>query len=167
MDAIEQLKRPLLDAGHAVGLLDAECLHLSREQILEVVRRFDPALLMTGHAGSTPAHPVCVDMLRAIKQSFPSVLTVYGGVYPTYHARRILEREPAIDVIVRGEGEATAVELAGALDAIQGRPPAQNNAILAQLPGLACRATRPTATDLQRFWYVTPAHIRTEKRGKA
>ncbi len=41
---------------------------------------------MTGHAGSTPAHPTCIRMLGAIKATSPGVVTVYGGVYPTYHA---------------------------------------------------------------------------------
>src|SRR5207248_2898860 len=76
---------PLLDAGHEVQLLDAECLHLSTRQVLRAVARFRPDVVMTGHAGSTPAHPVCLALLRALKRSFPDVVTVYGGVYPTYH----------------------------------------------------------------------------------
>jgi anaerobic magnesium-protoporphyrin IX monomethyl ester cyclase len=66
---------------------------------------------MTGHAGSTPAHGTCVEMLTAIKQRFPHIITVYGGVYPSYHAEEILRTQAAIDIIVRGEGEATAVDL--------------------------------------------------------
>jgi anaerobic magnesium-protoporphyrin IX monomethyl ester cyclase len=68
-------------------------------------------VVMTGHAGSTPAHPVCVRMMEEIKRVAPRAITVYGGVFPTYHAREILERESVVDVVVRGEGEATAVEL--------------------------------------------------------
>src|SRR5262249_42288750 len=101
-------------------------------------------------AGSTPAHPACVSLLRTLKASFPDVLTVYGGVYPTYHAGKILAREPAVDVVVRGEGEATAVELAAALDA--GRPPSDR-------AGLACRdggrvvltPDRPPLVDLDAY----------------
>jgi anaerobic magnesium-protoporphyrin IX monomethyl ester cyclase len=104
----------LRDRGHQVRLLDAECRHLSIESIVREVRRSDPDVVMTGHAGSTPAHPVCVSMLRAIKARCPRVTTVYGGVYPSYHAREILT-EPAVDFIVRGEGEATTVELMAAL----------------------------------------------------
>ena len=55
-------------------------------------------------------------MLRAIRASAPGVLTVYGGVYPTYHPEAILRAEPAVDVIVRGEGEATVLDLVGALE---------------------------------------------------
>src|SRR5947207_4074154 len=95
----------LIDAGFQVRLLDAECRHLSIASIVEHVRDSRPDVVMTGHAGSTPAHPICARMLSALKDACPRVLTVYGGVFPTYYARQILIRERAIDVVVRGEGE--------------------------------------------------------------
>src|SRR5689334_24519901 len=107
---------PLIDAGHRVELLDAECRRLGPAAIAREVRRRGPDVVMTGHAGSTPAHPICTRMLRAIKVANPGVITVYGGVYPTYHAGRILAEEPVVDLIVRGEGEATALELVRALE---------------------------------------------------
>src|SRR5947209_6776228 len=123
---------PLLDAGHRLELLDAECHRLTTPAILRAAARFGPDVVMTGHAGSTPAHPVCVDLLRAVKAALPQAVTVYGGVYPTYHAGKVLAEEPAVDVVVRGEGEATALDLVGALGARRERDP------LAQVAGLAC-----------------------------
>lgn len=111
---------PLLDAGHEIKLLDAERRHLPIKAILEEVDRFSPDMVMTGHAGSTPAHPTCVMMLKAIKQTFPEVITVYGGVYPTFHAQEILQQEEGVDVIVRGEGEAVSLALVKAIES--GRP---------------------------------------------
>jgi len=105
----------LLDAGHEVCLLDAEATGRSCAQVAEEVRRLGPDMVMTGHAGSTPAHPVCMDMFDAIRQSSPDVLRVYGGVFPTYHDEQVLRDHAAVDVIVRGEGEATIVALAEAL----------------------------------------------------
>jgi anaerobic magnesium-protoporphyrin IX monomethyl ester cyclase len=107
---------PLLDAGHEVRLLDAECRRLGLEAIVDEVRRWRPDVVMTGHAGSTPAHPTCIRMLDAIKASDTGVVTVYGGVYPSYHAGRILAEGPAVDLIVRGEGEGTTLELIRALE---------------------------------------------------
>ena len=112
---------PLLDAGHDVKLLAAECRRLSDSAIVREVQLRQPDVVMTGHAGSTPAHPVCVRMFRAIKAACPEVVTIYGGVYPTYHADRILAEEPAVDLIVCGEGEATAVDLIQSLDAHGGQ----------------------------------------------
>src|SRR5262245_48115482 len=88
-------------AGAQVSLLDAEALHLSDRRIVEHLRHARPDLVMTGHAGSTPAHTICVRMLRRIRQELPSITTVYGGVYPTYHSELILRDSPAIDLIVR------------------------------------------------------------------
>jgi anaerobic magnesium-protoporphyrin IX monomethyl ester cyclase len=107
---------PLIDVGHDVRLLDAESGRLSVGQIVAQVKRWLPDLVMTGHAGSTPAHPVCARMLRAIKACHPEVITIYGGVYPSYHADRILPEEPGVDVIVRGEGEATTRDLVRAFE---------------------------------------------------
>ena len=108
---------PLLDAGHTVRLLDAECRRLNLRQVVAEAARFRPDVVMTGHAGSTPAHPVTMKMLAALKAALPGVITVYGGVYPTYQAGPILAAEPAVDIIVRGEGEAVALALVDALQA--------------------------------------------------
>ena len=106
----------LIDAGHAVSLLDAEALRLSDDGIVDALRKIEADVVMTGHAGSTPAHPICIRVMRAIKRRLPQVITIYGGVYPTYHARQILRDEPSVDVIVRGEGEATATNVVQMID---------------------------------------------------
>lgn len=147
---------PLLDAGHTVTLLDAECNRLTLLDIVREVQCVGPDVVMTGHAGSTPAHPVCVRMLRAIKAACPDVATVYGGVYPTYHAARILSQEPAVDFIIRGEGEAAAVELA---DALANERAGSRPGRLAHVPGITYRTgneiiltqDRPPITDLDAW----------------
>ncbi|MEM6756088.1 MAG: radical SAM protein [Planctomycetota bacterium] len=105
----------LLDAGHRVTLLDAEARHLGDPAIVQRVREVAAQVVMIGHAGSTPAHPTCVRLLNAIKAARPEAVTVYGGVWPTYHDERVLIEHPCVDVVVRGEGEATAVGLVNAL----------------------------------------------------
>ncbi|MBW1916274.1 MAG: cobalamin-dependent protein [Deltaproteobacteria bacterium] len=111
---------PLKDTGHEVRLLDAELEHLSLSSIVDEVKEFSPQIVMTGHAGSTPAHPTCVKMLTAIKKASPDVVSIYGGVYPTFHAQQILEQEEAVDVIVRGEGEAVSLDLVRTIES--GKP---------------------------------------------
>lgn len=106
---------PLIDAGHEVRLLDAERHHLTPQEIERRVAAFRPDLVMTGHSGSTPAHPACVEALRAAERACPSVTTVYGGVYPTYHAKDVLAESSAVDVIVRGEGEAVTLDLVSSM----------------------------------------------------
>lgn len=132
---------PLIDAGHVVRLLDAERHHLTPAEIEREVGAFRPDMVMTGHAGSTPAHPACLETLAAAKRAMPSAITVYGGVYPTYHAREILAEAEAVDVVVRGEGEAVARELA---DALAGGEPIDGiNGITVRGPDGAIRENGP------------------------
>ncbi|MBN7805912.1 cobalamin-dependent protein [Agrobacterium rosae] len=106
---------PLIDAGHECRLIDAERHHMKADEIEAAIAAFKTDMVMTGHAGSTPAHPACILVLNAAKRACPQAITVYGGVYPTYHAAAIMADEPSVDIIIKGEGEATALALAHAL----------------------------------------------------
>jgi anaerobic magnesium-protoporphyrin IX monomethyl ester cyclase len=108
---------PLLQAGYAVHLIDAACEHLRDAEIVERVAAFDADVVMIAHVGSTSAHPCCLRVLRAIKAALPHCITIYGGVHPTYHYRTILAEHPEVDIVVRGEGEATVLDLIRALAA--------------------------------------------------
>ena len=106
---------PLIDAGHDVTLLDAEFGPMSQEAIAQQVIAHHPEILIIGHAGSTSAHPTVVDLTRRLRRDLPDLTIIYGGVFPTYHYRDILHHEPQIDVVVRGEGEATVTHVVNAL----------------------------------------------------
>ena len=71
-----------------------------------------------------------VEVAQAIARAMPRVTIVYGGVFPTYHWQDILQAEPYVTAIVRGEGEETARRLMTALE--QGDD-------LAGVPGIAYR----------------------------
>jgi anaerobic magnesium-protoporphyrin IX monomethyl ester cyclase len=117
---------PLIDAGHHLELLDADCGPMTTAEIVAEVHRRAPQAVLVGHSGSTSAHPSVVGITRAIRSVCPTVWIVYGGVFPTYHWRDILESEPQIDIVVRGEGEETVLRLVEALhhcrclDAVRG-----------------------------------------------
>jgi anaerobic magnesium-protoporphyrin IX monomethyl ester cyclase len=107
---------PLIDAGHDVELLDADIDPMSIPEISAHVAAASPDAVFIGHSGSTSAHPVVAELAGAVRRARPGVRVVYGGVFPTFHWREILNSVPAIDVIVRGEGERTAVHVARALE---------------------------------------------------
>lgn len=61
----------------------------------------------------TPTFPLAVTILEQVKKLDSEVLTVLGGNHATALARKIIaEHGQAVDVVVRGEGEITMVELA-------------------------------------------------------
>ncbi len=110
---------PLLDAGYEVKLLDAEFGPMGAEDIVAEASRYQPDAVLLGHSGSTSGHPGAVEIARALKSQFPELWIIYGGVFPTFHWRQVMEQEPAIDFIVRGEGEQTIVRLIAALDCVK------------------------------------------------
>jgi anaerobic magnesium-protoporphyrin IX monomethyl ester cyclase len=121
---------PLLDAGHDTRLLDGEFGPMTIEQIVSETRCYAPDAVSLGHSGSTSGHPGASRIARAVRDALPQAWIVYGGVFPTYHWREIMEEE-GFDFIVRGEGEETVVRLVTALD--QGQA-------LEQVAGIVFRA---------------------------
>ncbi len=107
---------PLIDAGHAVQLINADIGPMPDLEILTQVIQSAPNVVMIGHSGSTSAHPTVVQLATEIKACLPDATIIYGGVWPTYHWQDVLNECPAIDIIVRGEGEATTPKLIIALD---------------------------------------------------
>ena len=122
---------PLLDAGHRVKLLDAEFGPMSLDQIVSKTRDYGPDAVLLGHSGSTSGHPAASRIVQALRRALPDAWIVYGGVFPTYHWPQIMEQEPGIDFIVRGEGEETIVRLVTALEQEQ---------CLEKVPGIVFRA---------------------------
>jgi anaerobic magnesium-protoporphyrin IX monomethyl ester cyclase len=102
---------PLVDDGHRVRLVDNDVLGWDDATLVRELKSDPPDCVMLGHTGSTAAHPVAMRTAAAIRRAFPRTRIVYGGVYPSYAAETVLRQNPALDVVVRGEGEATAVEL--------------------------------------------------------
>lgn len=129
---------PLIDDGHEVRLIDAEFGPMTLAAIIAEAAPFVPEAVLFGHSGSTSAHPVIAETARAFAGAFPGIHIVYGGVFPTYHWREILDGEPYVTAIVRGEGEETARRLMATL--------ARGDRLDA-IPGIAFRrGGRPLAT---------------------
>jgi anaerobic magnesium-protoporphyrin IX monomethyl ester cyclase len=129
---------PLLDAGHDVTLLDAEFGPMPVAAILARVVAIRPDVVLLGHSGSTSVHPTIAAIAAGVRGRLPETRIVVGGVYPTYHWREIIAEDPHVDVIVRGEGEVTAVRLIAAL---------AEGSSLDAVPGLAFRGPDgPVAT---------------------
>lgn len=105
---------PIHDAGHQVRLIDAE-FDLTIPQVVSSAAEWAPDATFIGHSGSTSAHPVCAQLAQALKKVLPNTPIIYGGVFPTYHAREILAQHREIDFVIRGEGEATPTLLLSAL----------------------------------------------------
>jgi anaerobic magnesium-protoporphyrin IX monomethyl ester cyclase len=143
---------PLLDAGHQVKLLDAEFGPMRLDQIMSRIREYRPDAVLLGHSGSTSGHPVASRIAQAVRRAFPHAWIIYGGVFPTYHWPQIMQQEPGIDFIVRGEGEETTVRLITALEHRQH---------LDSVPGIVFRAD---TVSCQRRSTGNPPCLQSEVR---
>lgn len=105
---------PLIDAGHTVKLVDHDMNGWQMKRLLHEIGEFVPKYVLLGHSGSTASHTVVVKTVQEIHKAFPEIRIIYGGVYPSYAYQSILQEVSEIDVIVRGEGEKTILDLISA-----------------------------------------------------
>jgi len=107
------LASALKQAGHEVGILDLYARPLPEDRALQTIRDRAPALV--GFA----TYPGSIDQVYALARGLrarePGVRIVLGGLYASYLPEVCLAQCPA-DAVVMGEGEATLVALAAALE---------------------------------------------------
>jgi anaerobic magnesium-protoporphyrin IX monomethyl ester cyclase len=103
----------LREAHFEVVLIDAAIT----PNYLERVRAECASALCIGISVLTgPMIRGAIEVAKHVKQHTPSACVVFGGWHPTLCPESTL-REPYVDVVVRGQGEITIVELAAALAA--------------------------------------------------
>ncbi len=102
---------PLIDAGFTVRLIDHDLYGWPVERLIKELSDFKADYILLGHSGSTAAHKTALKTIRAIHRVLPQIRVVYGGVYPSYADQVVMAECEEIDVVVRGEGEQTIVEL--------------------------------------------------------
>jgi radical SAM superfamily enzyme YgiQ (UPF0313 family) len=130
-------------SGHAVELLDANAAGLPPEDIPARVAGAD----IIGLTAMTPTISTAINIARRIKKVRPGVKIIMGGAHATLLPDETLTSAPDIDVIVRGEGDETVVEL---LKAMQDDLPLQSVAGIIYRAGGKILATpdRPCVSDI-------------------
>ncbi len=99
----------LQEAGYGVALYDAMTKFHTLDQVRATLRREQPGAVMVTCITATVLDGL--EVCRLAKEEVPGVLTVLGNSHPTFMYDEILRTHPEVDVVVRGEGEVTAVEL--------------------------------------------------------
>jgi anaerobic magnesium-protoporphyrin IX monomethyl ester cyclase len=103
-------------AGYPVKLLDANALELQPEDIPAMVTDAD----VIGLTAMTPTISTAMKIARYLKQASPGRKIVLGGAHATMLPMETMASAPEIDIIVRGEGDDTILEV---LQALQGSQP--------------------------------------------
>lgn len=103
----------LRNGGVEVSVLDQAAKGFSSKQVLRWVKKEDPDIL--GFSVLIPSYGEALSLAGQAKEENPNLVIVFGNYHATFNAERILRKYPFVDVVVRGEGELAALELADCL----------------------------------------------------
>ncbi len=122
-------------AGYAVDLIDHQTFHIERPgedpfDLDAVVRSFGEVADIIGLGCMANLLPFTLLVAGRLKALYPEKTILLGGVGPFGVEELILERFPWVDVVVRGEAEATVLRLIEALP---------DRKRLAAVPGISYR----------------------------
>ncbi len=95
--------------GSEVLVLDCLASDIDQDQLKQKLGAFNPSVI--GISSMTPMVLSTMMAARGAKEACPNATVVLGGPHATFMDKEILGSEPSVDVVVRGEGEVTIVEL--------------------------------------------------------
>ena len=112
--SILYLAAVLKEMGVEISVLDQPALGLTVEEAVQWVEKENPDIL--GFSTLTSSGQTAALTSTEVKKKNPNITTIFGNHHATFNAERILNKYPAVDIVVRGEGEKTVVELANCLE---------------------------------------------------
>ena len=129
--------------GVEVKIIDAPAVDMDYDEIGKVVSSYSPDVVAI--TSVTPTLPSALKVAQISKEALPGALIVLGGYHPTFTYQELLKYD-YIDLIVRGEGEYTMLDLVQTL---------QRGGDLKNVKGIATRdfttPTRPVIEDLDNL----------------
>ena len=102
-----------------VVVLDAFCMNLTREQLVERIVSERPDFI--GLSTSTHTFLESIHALEEVSKALPGTIIAMGGYHATFAAEQILKEYPFVDYVFKGEAERSLVELLDHVD--NGREP--------------------------------------------
>lgn len=99
--------------GFSVQIFDTTAIGLSQEEIVRQIQASRPDWI--GITATTVEINHALQLAALIKQVLPKVKIIFGGAHPTALPGEVAAH-PAVDAVVRGEGEETLVALVQASD---------------------------------------------------
>jgi len=123
--------------GFEVEVLDLLMSQYSEEKVYRCMAEFRPEVV--GVTAVTMNYPISSNILRLCKRFDENAITVIGGPHVTFCAEQTLREAPWIDIVARGEGEYTM------LDIVSGKK-------LPEIEGLVFRKEDGVVTTPDRPW---------------
>lgn len=129
--------------GIDVTIIDASALNMTREDLERELEKISPQVVAI--TALTPTIEQALDSAQLARKVAPQALIVMGGYHPTFNYDEVLSYD-YVDVVIRGEGEYTLLELVKTL---------KRGGDLSQVRGLALdnhlTPPRPLISDLDEL----------------
>lgn len=100
--------------GFPVKILDLPALGSFENLLPMIIRQEKPDIV--GITATTPTINSATKVAKKVKESDSNITVVLGGPHATILPEETLQKAPEIDMIVRGEGEETTLELVKVLE---------------------------------------------------
>lgn len=94
-----------------INILDAHIDNISHSRIEKIIKNKYKKTNIFGIYTVTPNYRSSIKIAEIIKKNYPNSFVIMGGPHATNTSEIILKYHPEVDVIVRGEGEFTLLEL--------------------------------------------------------
>jgi radical SAM superfamily enzyme YgiQ (UPF0313 family) len=118
------LAAALEKGGCELAVFDCPALRIDHEKLRAMIASFEPNVV--GITSVTPTIKSAILAAHIAKETCPNAVVVLGGPHATFMDSQILSENPDVDIVVRGEGEETLLELlrhlfdSGDLQAVSG-----------------------------------------------
>jgi len=99
----------LEERGIEVSVLEQAAKGLTIEETVRWVKKENPDIVGFSTLGTSGRTAALIS--DEVKRENPNIVTIFGNYYATFNSERILHKYPSVDVIVRGEGENTVIDL--------------------------------------------------------
>ena len=122
-----------------VNVIDCQAQKITRKQFKEEIAKIKPDIV--GVTSTTLTYKSALKIVMIAKKVWPDCITVIGGSHVTFWDDKALQEEPALDIVVRREGEETMLELAQRVEA---------GKAYTDLIGITCRSGRAIVKNPDR-----------------
>ncbi len=95
--------------GVEVSALDQAAKGYTIEETVKWIEKEDSDIL--GFSTFSASGRTAALISEKVKEKNPNITIIFGNYYATFNPERILRKYPSVDIIVRGEGENTTIEL--------------------------------------------------------
>ncbi len=101
----------LEENGYQVDVVDCQTSRPNQKELEDKFRSLNPDII--GVTSATLTYLPALKILKAAKTALPNCLTMIGGPHVTVMDEQTFTESTNVDIVVRGEGEQTMLELAG------------------------------------------------------